>query len=125
MNAVVRRLELTRRQNKRSGPRSRSEPSANATVNSRDFQSVYDHAYEDVVRWIRALGGPSSEQDDLIQDGDPTEVAHVSQPRRQLEILPRWFGSARRVVMHEDNGCRRAPNTTVLERFICGVRVTG
>jgi len=37
-------------------------------VNNRDFQSVYDQAYEDVLRWIRALGGPSSEQDDLIQD---------------------------------------------------------
>ena len=39
-----------------------------AALDTRDFASVYYHTYEDVSRWIRALGGPSSEQDDLIQD---------------------------------------------------------
>jgi RNA polymerase sigma-70 factor (ECF subfamily) len=39
-----------------------------APLDTRDFASVYYHTYEDVSRWIRALGGPSSEQDDLIQD---------------------------------------------------------
>ncbi len=37
-------------------------------MNVHDFESVYNHSYENVVRWIRALGGPLSEQDDLIQD---------------------------------------------------------
>jgi RNA polymerase sigma-70 factor, ECF subfamily len=32
------------------------------------FQSIYDAYYGDVARWIRALGGPSADQDDLIQD---------------------------------------------------------
>jgi RNA polymerase sigma-70 factor, ECF subfamily len=39
-----------------------------AALDTRNFASVYYHTYEDVSRWIRALGGPSSEQDDLIQD---------------------------------------------------------
>jgi RNA polymerase sigma-70 factor, ECF subfamily len=46
------------------GLRSTKEPA----LDVRDFASVYYHTYEDVSRWIRALGGPSSEQDDLIQD---------------------------------------------------------
>lgn len=32
------------------------------------FQSIYDAYYGEVARWIRALGGPSADQDDLIQD---------------------------------------------------------
>jgi RNA polymerase sigma-70 factor (ECF subfamily) len=39
-----------------------------AALDTRDFASVYHHTYEDVSRWIRALGGPPSEQDDLMQD---------------------------------------------------------
>jgi RNA polymerase sigma-70 factor (ECF subfamily) len=39
-----------------------------AALDTRNFASVYYHTYEDVSRWIRALGGPPSEQDDLIQD---------------------------------------------------------
>jgi RNA polymerase sigma-70 factor (ECF subfamily) len=39
-----------------------------AGVDTRDFKSVYSLMYEDVVRWIRALGGPSSEQEDIVQD---------------------------------------------------------
>jgi hypothetical protein len=39
-----------------------------AALDTRNFASVYYNTYEDVSRWIRALGGPSSEQDDLIQD---------------------------------------------------------
>src|SRR5215467_6597069 len=32
------------------------------------FQSIYDAYYGEVARWIRALGGPAADQDDLIQE---------------------------------------------------------
>jgi RNA polymerase sigma-70 factor, ECF subfamily len=32
------------------------------------FQSIYDAYYTEVARWIRALGGPAADQDDLIQE---------------------------------------------------------
>jgi RNA polymerase sigma-70 factor (ECF subfamily) len=35
---------------------------------SRDFHSVYTAWFADVLRWIRALGAPSADQDDLAQE---------------------------------------------------------
>jgi RNA polymerase sigma-70 factor, ECF subfamily len=32
------------------------------------FQAVYDAYYAEVARWIRALGGPAADQDDLVQE---------------------------------------------------------
>jgi len=32
------------------------------------FQSIYDAYYGEVARWIRALGGPAADEDDLIQE---------------------------------------------------------
>jgi RNA polymerase sigma-70 factor, ECF subfamily len=32
------------------------------------FQAIYDAYYAEVARWIRALGGPAADQDDLIQE---------------------------------------------------------
>jgi RNA polymerase sigma-70 factor (ECF subfamily) len=46
--------------------RFRSVPEAG--FDPRDFESVYNHTYKEVLRWIRALGGPSSDQDDLVQE---------------------------------------------------------
>ncbi len=37
-------------------------------VDVHSFQSIYDAYYGEVARWIRALGGPAADQDDLIQD---------------------------------------------------------
>ena len=34
----------------------------------RDFQSVYAAWFADVLRWIRALGAPGADQDDLAQE---------------------------------------------------------
>src|SRR5262245_27379253 len=33
-----------------------------------DFRSVYDAWVTDVARWIRALGGPPADQDDMLQE---------------------------------------------------------
>jgi RNA polymerase sigma-70 factor (ECF subfamily) len=39
-----------------------------AAVDLHSFQSIYDAYYGEVARWIRALGGPAADQDDLIQE---------------------------------------------------------
>lgn len=43
----------------------RPEP---AGLDVHSFQAIYDAYYAEVARWIRALGGPSADQDDLIQE---------------------------------------------------------
>jgi RNA polymerase sigma-70 factor, ECF subfamily len=39
-----------------------------AQLDVHSFQSIYDAYYTEVARWIRALGGPAADQDDLIQE---------------------------------------------------------
>ena len=39
-----------------------------AGIDVHSFQAIYDVYYTEVARWIRALGGPSADQDDLIQE---------------------------------------------------------
>lgn len=33
-----------------------------------DFVDIYEAWFEDVARWVRALGGPDADRDDLVQD---------------------------------------------------------
>lgn len=33
-----------------------------------EFDDIYNNWYDDVSRWIRAMGGPDIERDDLVQD---------------------------------------------------------
>jgi RNA polymerase sigma-70 factor (ECF subfamily) len=33
-----------------------------------DFRAIYDTWFEDVSRWIRALGGPEADRDDIVQE---------------------------------------------------------
>src|SRR4051794_4878456 len=37
-------------------------------IDVHSFQAIYDAYYAEVARWIRALGGPAADQDDLIQE---------------------------------------------------------
>jgi RNA polymerase sigma-70 factor, ECF subfamily len=39
-----------------------------APLDVHSFQAIYDGYYAEVARWIRALGGPAADQDDLIQE---------------------------------------------------------
>ncbi len=34
----------------------------------REFRTLYDAWFADVARWVRALGAPASDQDDLVQE---------------------------------------------------------
>jgi RNA polymerase sigma-70 factor, ECF subfamily len=33
-----------------------------------DFATIYEAWFDEVARWVRAMGGPSADQDDLVQD---------------------------------------------------------
>ena len=33
-----------------------------------DFRTIYDTWFDDVSRWIRALGGPEADRDDIVQE---------------------------------------------------------
>jgi RNA polymerase sigma-70 factor, ECF subfamily len=44
-----------------------AEPSA-PVFDAGDFNTVYANWFNDVARWIRALGAPASDHDDLIQE---------------------------------------------------------
>jgi len=41
---------------------------ASSALDVHSFQAIYDAYYTEVARWIRALGGPAADQDDLIQE---------------------------------------------------------
>lgn len=34
----------------------------------RDFRAIYDAWFDEVSRWIRALGGPAADRDDIVQE---------------------------------------------------------
>ncbi len=43
-------------------------PGDRASVVRRDFRAFYDLWFEDVLRWVRALGGNEADRDDIAQD---------------------------------------------------------
>lgn len=38
------------------------------TPNDPDFDAIYERWFDDVTRWVRAMGGPRSDEEDLVQD---------------------------------------------------------
>jgi RNA polymerase sigma-70 factor (ECF subfamily) len=54
-----------------------------------DFRDVYDRWFDDVSRWIRALGGPEADREDLVQD--VFLVVHRRLPDFQGENVPGWL----------------------------------
>jgi RNA polymerase sigma-70 factor (ECF subfamily) len=57
---------------RRSGPGQpeRGLPKATALTGNfkTDFRAIYDAWFNDVSRWIRALGGPEADRDDIVQE---------------------------------------------------------
>jgi len=45
-----------------------SRPVAPESVVPHDFDEIYEKWFDEVARWIRALGGPDADRDDLVQD---------------------------------------------------------
>ena len=54
-----------------------------------DFRVVYEHWFEEVSRWIRAMGGPEADREDLAQD--VFVVVHRRLPDFDGNNLPGWL----------------------------------
>jgi len=54
-----------------------------------DFTSVYDRHFDDVLRWLRALGGPEADLEDLAQE--VFVVVRRKLPRFDGGNLPGWL----------------------------------
>jgi len=81
---------------------SKRRSATKAGLDVRDFESVYYHTYEDVSRWIRALGGPPSEREDLIQE--IYLIVHRKLPRFDGVNLGAWLY---RITAHRVRDFRR------------------
>ncbi|MGA2450633.1 MAG: sigma-70 family RNA polymerase sigma factor [Polyangiaceae bacterium] len=54
-----------------------------------EFEDVYGRFFDEVRRWIRALGGPEADRDDLAQD--VFLIVHRCLPAFDGENLPGWL----------------------------------
>ena len=71
-------------------------------ANSMDFHVIYERWFDEVSRWIRALGGPEADREDLVQD--VFVVVHRRLPDFDGENLPGWLY---RIARHRVRDFRR------------------
>ena len=67
-----------------------------------DFRAIYEHWFDEVSRWIRALGGPEADREDLVQD--VFTVVHRRLPYFDGNNLPGWLY---RIARHRVRDFRR------------------
>lgn len=58
-------------------------------ANSAEFRAIYEEWFDQVSHWIRAMGGPEAERDDLVQD--VFLVVHRRLRDFDGENLPGWL----------------------------------
>src|SRR2546423_1527065 len=73
-----------------------------ASADVREFRTLYDAWFADVARWVRALGAPSADQDDLVQD--VFVVVHRRLPDFDGENVAGWLY---RIAAHQVRDHRR------------------
>lgn len=56
---------------------------------SLEFRAVYERWFDEVARWIRAMGGPEADREDLVQD--VFVVVHRRLPDFDGQNLPGWL----------------------------------
>jgi RNA polymerase sigma-70 factor (ECF subfamily) len=71
-------------------------------ADARDFQAVYDRWVGEVARWIRAMGGPTDDRDDVLQE--VFVVVHRRLPDFDGQNLPGWLY---RITAHQVRDFRR------------------
>jgi len=84
-----------------SVPPAGSVPSA-ADIDVRDFKAVYDRWVVEVARWIRAMGGPPADRDDVLQE--VFVVVHRRLADFDGQNLPGWLY---RITAHQVRDFRR------------------
>jgi RNA polymerase sigma-70 factor (ECF subfamily) len=65
------------------------EPKADAASLPLDFRTIYEQWFDDVSRWVRAMGGPEAEREDLVQD--VFMVVHRRLPDFEGSNVPGWL----------------------------------
>jgi RNA polymerase sigma-70 factor (ECF subfamily) len=48
--------------------KSDEKPALEQAAAALDFSAIYDRWFDEVLRWIRAMGGPDADSEDLVQD---------------------------------------------------------
>jgi RNA polymerase sigma-70 factor, ECF subfamily len=71
-------------------------------LDAREFRAVYDAWFDDVARWVRALGGTRADQDDLVQE--VFVVVHRRLGDFDGQNLPGWLY---RIASHQVRDFRR------------------
>jgi len=54
-----------------------------------EFRAIYEQWFDEVARWIRAMGGPQADREDLVQD--VFLVVHRRLPDFDGQNLPGWL----------------------------------
>jgi RNA polymerase sigma-70 factor (ECF subfamily) len=67
-----------------------------------DFREIYECWFDEVSKWIRAMGGPEAEREDLVQD--VFVVVHRRLPDFDGDNLPGWLY---RIARHRVRDFRR------------------
>jgi len=75
---------------------------ATPDIDVRDFKAVYDRWASEVARWIRALGGPMADRDDVLQE--VFVVVHRRLADFDGQNLPGWLY---RITAHQVRDFRR------------------
>lgn len=70
-------------------PEEPTVPSEAVPSSDLGFDEIYNNWYDDVSRWVRAMGGPDVERDDLVQD--VFIVVHRRLPDFDGRNLPGWL----------------------------------
>ena len=65
------------------------DAAAAAAPPSLEFRAVYERWFDEVSRWIRAMGGPEADREDLVQD--VFVVVHRRLPDFDGQNLPGWL----------------------------------
>ena len=60
-----------------------------ATQAAPEFRAIYERWFNDVSRWVRAMGGPEADREDLVQD--IFVVVHRRLPDFDGQNLPGWL----------------------------------
>lgn len=64
-------------------------PSAAIAPKALEFRDIYETWFSEVSRWVRAMGGPQADREDLVQD--VFLVVHRRLPDFDGENLPGWL----------------------------------
>jgi RNA polymerase sigma-70 factor, ECF subfamily len=103
-----------------------AQPTHTETSDRLGFDEIYEKWFDEVTRWVRALGGPDADRDDLVQDIFLYQIARrkVRDYRRLLwvkEVFSRSVPLSERLCTHRADPAdsyEAKERSLVLERLL-------